>query len=73
MCGKSSSVVTTHGPMDEAESLPLAGPSPKVISSNCKSRALQSLKMQKPAMYSIAADAGTLRPLLPMMQPISSS
>ena len=73
MCGFSSSVVTSQGPMDEAESLPLAGPRPKVISSNCRSRALQSLKMQNPAMYCMASDAGTLVPARPMMAPISSS
>jgi competence protein ComEC len=40
----SSSGVTSHGPMELAKSFPLAGPRRTVVSSRCRSRALQSLK-----------------------------
>ena len=47
--GASSSGVTSHGPIELAKSLPLAGPSRTVVSSRWRSRADQSLKIVKPA------------------------
>src|SRR6266516_4912230 len=52
--GWSSLVVTRYGPRLVALSLPLAGPSRHAISSNCRSRQLQSLKITNPAMYGSA-------------------
>jgi hypothetical protein len=41
----SSSAVTTHGPIEVAKSLPLAGPMPTCISRACRSRADQSVRI----------------------------
>ena len=51
----SSSGVTSHGPIELAKSLPLAGPSRTVVSSRWRSRADQSLRIVKPPIASSAS------------------